>query len=136
MLPEEKAKLMSLFKTNDNWCRDAEARDTLGVAVRFDDPTAIAWDITGALCHLFGWTRARTLFGQFERHVNKARRVQGFNRDAEIESMVSLQEFNDRSDLTFEMFRHCLETIPVKEPADGVPQLPPGEDVLERRFSQ
>ncbi|MHC5112087.1 MAG: hypothetical protein ACYTHJ_19670 [Planctomycetota bacterium] len=118
MFPVEKVKLVGLFATDANWCQGAEARDANGDAVKFDDPMAIAWDITGALCLLFGWTRARTLFGQFERHVNKTRRVPGFNRDAAVESMVLLQAYYDRPDATFERFRGDLETMPVWEGGD------------------
>jgi hypothetical protein len=114
MLSDEKDKLLALFETDGCWCQDAEARDAFGAPVKFHDPLATAWDLTGAMCTLFGWTRARALFGQFERHVHKRKRLAGFNRDAAIESMVILQSFNDRSDTTFAVIRNLLETMPVR----------------------
>ncbi len=113
MLPHEKDKLLALFESETRWCQDAEARDARGSAVKFADPRATAWDITGGMCCLFGWKRARTLFGQFERHIHKRRRLHGFRRDAEIESMVTLQAYNDRPETAFAGILTLLETMPV-----------------------
>ena len=112
MLPDEKDKLLALFDSDKRWCQDAEARDEYGSPVKFNDPSATAWDITGAMCCLFGWKRACTLFGQFERHIHKNVRLQGVNRDAAIESMVTLQAYNDRPDTAWEVIRTLVETMP------------------------
>ena len=34
-------------------------------------------------------------------------------RDAEMDAMGALQDFNDRVDMTFDMMREQIETIPV-----------------------
>jgi len=113
MLPHEKDKLLVFFESDSRWCQDAEARDAHGSPVRFHDPLATAWDITGAMCHLFGWKRARMLFGQLERHIHKKRRLHRFNRDSAIECMVTLQAYNDRPETAFEVILTLLETMPV-----------------------
>jgi hypothetical protein len=113
MLPKATDKLLALFENETRWCQDAEARDTYGSPVKFHDPLATAWDITGAMCCLFGWKRARTLFGQLERHIHSRRRLHNFNRDEAIESMVTLQAYNDRPGTPFELILTLLETMPV-----------------------
>ena len=113
MLPDEKDKLLALFESGRRWCQDAEARDTYGNPVKFHDPLATAWDITGAMCCLFGWKRACTLFGQVERHIHKKTRLPGLKRDAAIESMVSLQAYNDCPETAFEMICGLQKTMPV-----------------------
>jgi hypothetical protein len=114
MMPEEKQQLLGLLDFEHRWCRDAEAHDANGNAVRYDDAAAVAWDITGALCRLFGWRRACELFGQLDRHINGKRVVTHWPvRDAEIDAMAALQEFNDRADTTFKIVREQLETMPV-----------------------
>jgi len=114
MLRDEKEKLLAFFESDRRWCQDAEARDANGRPVKFHDPMATAWDITGAMCHLFGWTRACTLFGQLERHIHKRRRLlRGLSRGAAIESMVTLQAYNDRPEIVFEVVVTLFETMPV-----------------------
>ncbi len=114
MMPDEKSRLLTLFEHADTWCRDAEAQDAHGNSVVFDDDAAVAWDITGALCRLFGWQRACVLFGQLERHVVGRRRPPGWPlRDGFIDSMIALQEFNDRPDVTFDLLRERIEAMPV-----------------------
>ena len=114
MMPEEKEQLLALFDDDHKWCRDAEAHDANGDAVRYDEASAVAWDITGALCRLFGWRRACQLFTQLDRHINGAGAVARRPvRHAEIASMVALQAFNDRLETTFEMICGQLETMPV-----------------------
>lgn len=113
MLPDEKNRLLTLFESGRCWCQDAEARDAYGNPVKFHDPLASAWDITGAMCCLFGWRRACTLFGQLERHIYGRRRVHRFRRNAPIESMVTLQVYNDHRVTAFEGILALLETIPV-----------------------
>jgi hypothetical protein len=64
MLHNEKNPLLALFEIKNCWCQDAEARDASGDPVKFRDPLATTWDITSAICRLFGWKQACTLFGQ------------------------------------------------------------------------
>lgn len=113
MMPAEKEELLALFDHESRWCQDAEARDSGGSPVPFDDAAAVAWDITGALCRLFGWQRARALFGQLERHVKGTKRPHWYNRSPEIEAMVGLQEYNDRADTTFDLMLGQLGTMPI-----------------------
>jgi hypothetical protein len=114
MMPEEKSELLKLFDGEQRWCQDAEAHDAGGDAVRYDDAAAVAWDITGALCRLFGWRRACVLFGQLHRHIHGKRIASSWpTRDAEIDAMAALQDFNDRVDTTFETLREHIETMPV-----------------------
>ena len=113
MLPDEKDKLLALLEGDKRWCKGAEACDAHGSPVKFHDPLAAAWDITGAMCHLFGWKRACTLFGQFEQHIHKRTRLHGFDRDAAIDSMVTLQTYNDSPETTFEVILNLVETMPV-----------------------
>lgn len=113
MLPNEKDKLLGLLDREQRWCREAEARDVNGSPVKFHDPSATSWDITGAICHLFGWKRACALFVQFERHVQPGRRLTGYHRDAVIEAMVVLQTYNDQPETGFEGIRTLVETMPV-----------------------
>ena len=102
MMPEEKDKLLAFFDSEQRWCRDSEASDLQGDPVKFHDPEAVAWDLTGALCRLFGGQRAGVLFGQVERHLYGKKRLQRFDRDPVVESMVALQEYNDQADTSFE----------------------------------
>ena len=114
MMPDEKERLLALFQSEEHWCKDAEARDGLGRPVKFHDPLATAWDITGALCSLFGWARACALFGQVERHVRgRKRAIRGFRRDDVIDSMVNLQAYNDRPETAFDVVHRLLRTMPV-----------------------
>ncbi len=114
MMADEKDKLLALLDSEIRWCQDAEASDSQGCPVKFNDPAAVAWDITGALCRLFGWQRARVLFGQLEQHISGRKRLHRFNRDPVIESMVALQDYNDRADTTFETILTQLGTMPVR----------------------
>lgn len=114
MMPDEKTQLLALLEHAGKWCRDAEAHDANGNGVVYDDDTAVAWDITGALCRLFGWQRACVLFGQLERHILGKRRTVGWPmRDTGIDAMKALQDFNDRADTTFDMLRERIEAMPV-----------------------
>jgi hypothetical protein len=115
MMPHEKAELLALFQEEQRWCRDAEARDSKGNPVWFNNPDAVAWDVTGALCHLFGWARASQLFRQLHRHINgrKAVDTRVLPKDgSDVPSMVALQEFNDRPDMTYLAIREEIETMP------------------------
>ena len=113
MLPIEKQDLLSLFADRRRWCQQAEARDAQGNPIRFSASAAVSWDITGALCRLFGWSRACILFGQLERHLLGGKHPYRYNRVPEIDSMVALQVFNDQTDMTFETLLSRLASIPV-----------------------
>jgi len=113
MMPDEKSELLTLLSGHGTWCRDAEARDANGEPVQYDDPSAVAWDLTGALCRLFGWKRACTLFGQLDRGIHGKRRSFGWPApDSEMEAMRALQNYNDRTGMTLEMIRDYVESIP------------------------
>jgi hypothetical protein len=114
MMLEEKEQLLALLDHERRWCRDAEAHNADGDAVRYDDEEAVAWDVTGALCRLFGWQRACVLFGQLDRHINGKRvTMRRAARDAEMHAMSALQDFNDQVDMTFDIVRERIETMPV-----------------------
>lgn len=125
MMPDEKAMLLALLEHQGKWCRDAEARDAKGDAVRYDDDAAVAWDITGAVCRLFGWRRACVLFVQLEKHVVGKRKPVGVPpTDQSIDAMKSLQDFNDGADTTFDLLYERLKAMPVwsgGSRADGAP---------------
>jgi len=113
MMPDEKSELLTLLSGHGTWCRDAEARDASGEPVQFDDPSAVAWDLTGALCCLYGWQRACILFGQLDRHIHGKRRSFGWPpSDSEIEAMRALQVYNDRADTTLANLREQVATLP------------------------
>ncbi len=122
MMPDEKTQLLDLLEREDSWCRDAEAHDAAGNPVTYDDRAAVAWDLTGALCRLFGWQRACVLFGQMERHiVGRKRGAVRPGDDPAIEAMKSLQDFNDHAETSFAVLRERLEAMPVwnsGKPAD------------------
>lgn len=114
MMPEEKEQLLVLLDHERRWCRGAEAHDANSDAVHYDDDAAVAWDVTGALCRLFGWRRACVLFGQLDRHITGKRVAIGWPaRDAEMDAMGALQDFNDQVDMTFDVVRERIETMPV-----------------------
>jgi len=114
MMPDEKEQLLALLEHEGSWCQDAEAHDADGDLVRYDDQAAVAWDITGALCRLFGWQRACVLFGQLDRHIHGKRITSGWpKRNTDMDAMAALQEFNDRADTTFALLRGQIESMPV-----------------------
>jgi hypothetical protein len=121
MMQEEKDQLLTLLATSSKWCQHAEARDRRGHAVHYDDPGAVSWDLTGAVCVLFGWVRARELFSQLERQLvgnrHAAKRLSALqNSDPQICSMVAVQEFNDHTDTTYELVRARLEAMSTYQP--------------------
>ena len=114
MMPDEKERLLGLLEREGSWCQGTEAQDADGIPVRYDDEAAVAWDITGALCRLFGWQRACVLFGQIDRHLNGKRTTFGWpRRNTDVDAMVALQEFNDRADTTIALLRGQVESMPV-----------------------
>lgn len=113
MMPDERERLLALLHDEDRWCQGAEARDHHGDPVRYDDVTAVAWDITGALCFLFGWRRACVLFRQLDRHIFGQQRHGWFEQSPELASMAALQDYNDDDKTTYEMVISRLRTVPV-----------------------
>jgi hypothetical protein len=114
MMPQEKERLLALLTSGARWCRGSEALDAEGHAVHFDDPSAVAWDVTGAICLLFGWQRATVLFEQLHRHiVGKRQTYNRPRRDAAIDAMVRLQEFNDMPETSFADLREQIESMVV-----------------------
>jgi hypothetical protein len=114
MLPDEKQRLLELLDHERKWCQHAEAQDAQGNPVPCDDAQATAWDITGAVCRLFGWNRAGALYAQIDRHIHGRRRIRCWPpRDLELDALAALQAFNDGADMTFEALRSQLESMPV-----------------------
>lgn len=112
MLPDEKEKLLSLFDQEDRWCQEAEARNAEGEAVHFDSDEAVAWDLVGGLCWLFGWTRATELFGQVSRHILGRHRSTRHMQTA-ISAMAALVDFNDDTKTNFPTVLSKLQELPV-----------------------
>lgn len=112
MTQREKQELLELFSIPANWCQEMEARNWEGHSVRYDDPSAVAWDLTGGVCHLFGWERATELFPLMDRYVTGKKPDQRATNPG-IASMISLQEFNDSSETSFEILLLRLQSIPV-----------------------
>jgi hypothetical protein len=114
MLAGEKQRLLGLLDHERHWCKHVEAQDAQGRPVQLDDDAAAAWDLTGAVCRLFGWGRAGVLYRQLDRHIHGRRRTLGWpQRHLELDAMAALQSFNDRSDTTFDILRARLESMPV-----------------------
>lgn len=114
MMLEEKQRLLELLDRNPHWCQHVEAQDAHGNPVHCDDEAATAWDITGAVLRLFGGARAALLYVQLDRHIHGKRRSLGWSqRSLELDAMLALQVFNDRTDTTFELVRSQLESAPV-----------------------
>lgn len=114
MSPDEKEKLLELLHGEQRWCKDAEARDEHGNAVRYDDESAVAWDLTGATCLLFGWQRACELFRQLDRHITGRRRKHYLRQNLDIASMAALQDFNDLGGTTYDAIAARLSSMPVR----------------------
>jgi hypothetical protein len=114
MSPDEKEKLLELLHDERRWCKDAEARDQHGNAVRYDDVAAVAWDLTGATCLLFGWPRACELFRQLDRHITGRKRKHYLRQNLDIASMAALQDFNDLGGTTYDAIATRLNSMPVR----------------------
>ncbi len=112
MTEAEKAAILGLFCIPAKWCQGNEAANAAGDAVRYDDPTAVAWDLTGGICVLLGWERSLELFPQLEGHCIQQPRGPEKARSG-IASMIELQNFNDDANTTYEMVFERLQTIPV-----------------------
>ncbi len=114
MLPQEKVQLLDLLSSEWRWCREAEARDPQGNAVRYDDQAAVAWDVTGAICFLFGWPRACELFQQLDKHIRGRQRLRAWRRHPEIDAMAALQDLNDLDQTTHGHIIAHLQSMPVR----------------------
>ena len=113
MMPDEREKLLALLDNERRWCQGAEARDQQGSPVRYDDLSAVAWDITGAICHLFGWRRACVLFRQLDGHIAGQEPDGRSEPNPEIASMAALQDYNDQNQTTYKTMITQLKTMPV-----------------------
>jgi hypothetical protein len=114
MLLHEKERLLELLHHEWRWCKHAEAQDQHGEAVRYDDATAVAWDLTGAMCLLFGWQRACTLFRELDRHIIGQRREHHFRQNLDIVAMAALQDFNDLDETTYDEIAARVNSMPVR----------------------
>ena len=112
MMQEEKDKLLALLDSESKWCQEVDARDDQGAPVHYNDEAAVAWDIVGGMCHLFGWSRACTLFVQLSRHIVGQQHFRMF-QDREMVAMGALQDFNDDSDTTYDVVIEKLRDMPV-----------------------
>ncbi len=83
-----------------------------GEPVRFDDEAAVAWDLVGGLCHLFGWSRASKLFVQIIRRITGPS-YRWTSQDRAMAAMRALQDFNDRQETTYETIVATLRDMPV-----------------------
>jgi hypothetical protein len=131
MNPDEKEQLLALLRDAPHWCQGAEARDAEGHEVVYSDADATAWDLTGAVCRLFGWNRARALFVQ----INQQFLGGGADptpKDSGIAAMVALQTWNDDVRTTHAELLARLESLPVCAAAGGAPCLRAGDTVGER----
>ena len=113
MMPYEKDLLLALLESDERWCQDVEARDLGGDPVKYNDATAVAWDITGALCRLFGWKRACMLFRQLDHHIHGRNRRLLSSWESELRAMAALQDFNDRAEMTHAALVQALRSWPV-----------------------
>ncbi|MCO6435638.1 MAG: hypothetical protein J5J06_00950 [Phycisphaerae bacterium] len=113
MMAEEREQLVRFFDEGRCWCQHAEARNASGDPVQYDDPDATAWDLTGALCRLFGWQRATVLFGQIERHLEPGKHRMHYLRDEIVDPMCVLQQFNDRDETAFADIIEQVQSIPL-----------------------
>ncbi|MCA9245066.1 MAG: hypothetical protein KDA32_14000, partial [Phycisphaerales bacterium] len=69
-MPEEREQLLQLLNAPSRWTQHMEAQDERGAPALYDSDDAVAWDLTGALCRLFGWRRGLALFEQIDRHAH------------------------------------------------------------------
>ena len=113
MIEDEKDRLLDLFADEQRWCQHAEAMNQEQDPVRYDDESAAAWDLVGGLCYLFGWPRARQLFGELEGHI-VGRPGTASDLDADIAAMTALVEFNDARDTTYDKVMATLRELEVR----------------------
>ena len=120
MLQHEKNELLGFFDISARWCQGSEAQDDGGNPVTFDDDLAVAWDLAGGMCRLFGWRRACQLFPQLDRHIHGKKRGFG-TEDETVAAMSALFDFNDDQRMTYERVIATLQDMPVwaGAPRDG-----------------
>lgn len=112
MKADEKIKLLEMFDSARKWCQGSEARNQAGDPIRYDDPTAVSWDLVGGMCHLFGWRRASSLFRQFhDSIVGHHSNLPPNNED--IAAMSALIDFNDAENTSFESIIKAVQDMPV-----------------------
>ena len=112
MMLDEKERLLALFDDESRWCQNSEARNESGEAISYTDETAVAWDIVGGMCHLFGWRRACQLFGQMHRHIGGPQRIL-HGQSEDMVAMAALLDFNDAHDTTYEKVVAMIRGMPV-----------------------
>ena len=112
MMPDEKDRLLALFDNQNKWCQLHEARDGQGNQVPYSDEAAVAWDVVGGMCRLFGWRRACQLFGQLSRHISGTQKTR-FGQDEDMIAMAALFDFNDAADTTYEKVMSMLTDMPI-----------------------
>ncbi len=112
MTEQEKDRLLALFGEEAHWCQQSEARDSASNPVGYDDTSAVAWDLVGGLCHLFGWQRASELFGDVHRHVSN-KPESSADEDEDMTAMSALFDFNDAEDMTYERVLGMLQGLRV-----------------------
>ena len=118
MTSQEKDQLLALLLDVRHWCQAAEARRADGQPVSYSDPEATAWDLTGAVCHLFGWRRACELFIQIDRRLHPRPRA-ALAGDAAITAMVGLQSWNDDPQRSHPELLAVLGQLPISNRAGG-----------------
>ena len=125
MTQNEKDQLLTLLSSESRWCKNTEAQDSQGGGVCYNDSTAVAWDLTGAVCHLFGWPRALQLFAQMSRHMTGRKPLAGrywrHPQDTQIASMAALQDYNDQPATNYESIIDRLTAMPVHHPRPSTP---------------
>jgi hypothetical protein len=112
MTQDEKNRLLELFKNEHRWCKNAEARDKRGKPVHYSDKAAVAWDLIGGMCVLFGWERAVKLFIDVARHVT-GQQEDWADREWTMAAMASVQDFNDKRETTYPLIIARLRSMPV-----------------------
>jgi hypothetical protein len=119
MTSQEKDRLLTLLLDARHWCQTVEARAADGQAVTYSDPQAAAWDLTGAVCRLFGWRRACELFIQMDRRLHPRSGAEPAASDPAMVAMISLQSWNDDPHRSHPELVAFLEQLPVSHRAAG-----------------
>lgn len=126
MTQDEKDRLLDLLDNEAKWCREADARDDQGNPVHYGDEAAVAWDIVGGMCRLFGWDRSCELFVVVAGNVAGARPGDP-DQDQGMRAMAAVQDFNDDPDTTYESVITKLRDIPISQGSPSPAALPPDE---------
>ncbi len=117
MSSSEQDRLAGLLDDAQRWSQGAEARDDQGEPVAFSDHTAVAWDLSGALCRLFGWPRAAELFPEVARHVPGQDEHERGGGAGAIDALVALQNWNDDPQTAHADVLALVRRVPVQEKA-------------------